>query len=510
MKRSTKILLALSVLAALLVLVPLLMRYRAQSRLQAYKNELLASGEKLAISDLTPIFVTDGQKNAAALLQAASTLTSVGDFYPSGMKEIKPGRARVAWRQAELNQEVYPSGIFTNVWPLLRGARTNDAGTLAEIRDILSAGNIQFPLDYQQADLYSGGVAMKGRNLEMSVSSEVILDLHDGKTNEAMQSLMLSVALPKLCADEPLTISQLIGYAELAMAITPCWEALQFKGWTDPQLAQLQKQWETLDFLSAAANSLAMERARSSMTFDQMRASKETFDSMLTPLNPAGGPTDIWHDSLVNARQGFNELMGATASYPRYWLWSGIWSYDDERLFMQLRQDMIEAVRAAKKRLEVLKRIEDSSLEVVNSKCLLTETERPMIKRFVEQSLRAQTHVEMVTAAIALERYFLRHDKYPARLDDLAPFFVRRVPVDYMDGKDLRYRLQLDGSYLLYSVGTNGIDDGGDPTPPANMSSGLWRGRDWVWPGVATPEEVSAYEADEAQKAAKQRKSGNR
>jgi hypothetical protein len=39
---------------------------------------------------------------------------------------------------------------------------------------------------------------------------------------------------------------------------------------------------------------------------------------------------------------------------------------------------------------------------------------------------------------------------------------------------------------LLYSVGKDGKDDGGDPTPPVGMPAGLWEGRDAVWPSAAT------------------------
>jgi hypothetical protein len=60
------------------------------------------------------------------------------------------------------------------------------------------------------------------------------------------------------------------------------------------------------------------------------------------------------------------------------------------------------------------------------------------------------------------------------------------VPYDYMSAKPLRYRLQADGSYVLYSVGQDGKDDGGDPTSPSGTPAGLWSGRDAVWPSPVT------------------------
>jgi hypothetical protein len=515
-----------ALLLAWLIFVPLFMRHRAQARLEAYERELLASGEKLAISDLTPNPSAEGQKNAAALLRAGNSLTSTIDFYPNGMKEIKPGCARVAWRQTELNEQILPSGIFTNVWPLLRAARTNDDETFAEIRGILSAGNIQFPLDYQQEDFFSIVILnhfTMGKMLAVNAGAEVMLDLHDGRTNEAMENLLLCVEVPKFCADERLMISQMVGYAEVAIAVAPCWESLQVKGWTEEQLARLQNKWEALDLLSAAANSIAMERARIPMSFDQCRESKKEFEGSFGTFFGQPGTGDVWQDTLVDGKKGFGEFMQAATSYPRFWIWSGIWSYDDERLNMQLYQNMIDAIRAAQKRQGIEEQLKDAKTDDIlslvfasgekNSKYPVTQNERPVVKKFVAQTFRVQTQVEMVTAAIALERYYARHHTYPEHLDALVPAFVKRVPVDYMDGKDLRYRLQPDGSYLLYSVGKNGVDDGGDPTPAGDSSWGFLRGRDWVWPRAATEQEVSASEAEEAQKMAqkqaKQRKPAN-
>ena len=49
----------------------------------------------------------------------------------------------------------------------------------------------------------------------------------------------------------------------------------------------------------------------------------------------------------------------------------------------------------------------------------------------------------------------------------------------------LRYRLKPDGTFLLYSVGEDARDDGGDPTPPSAGKFDLWEGRDAVWPSSA-------------------------
>jgi hypothetical protein len=66
------------------------------------------------------------------------------------------------------------------------------------------------------------------------------------------------------------------------------------------------------------------------------------------------------------------------------------------------------------------------------------------------------------------------------------------LPLDPIDGSPLRSRLNDDGTFLLYSIGIDGVDDHGD-------AASTWRnpsvatGRDVVWPHPPTPEEIEAF-----------------
>ena len=65
----------------------------------------------------------------------------------------------------------------------------------------------------------------------------------------------------------------------------------------------------------------------------------------------------------------------------------------------------------------------------------------------------------------AIELYRTRHGRYPASLDELVPEILSQPPVDPLHGLPFGYRLIPDDphgrSYLLYSVGIDGGDDGG-------------------------------------------------
>jgi len=117
------------------------------------------------------------------------------------------------------------------------------------------------------------------------------------------------------------------------------------------------------------------------------------------------------------------------------------------------------------------------------------------LDRAFEKAFLLQTQRELARTAIALHRYRLEHGRFAESLEDLVPRFLAEVPCDWMDGLPLRYRRDDDDGFTLYSVGRDGKDDGGDPSlvNPKVSSYGLQAGRDFVWPEVATAEEIAAF-----------------
>jgi hypothetical protein len=97
---------------------------------------------------------------------------------------------------------------------------------------------------------------------------------------------------------------------------------------------------------------------------------------------------------------------------------------------------------------------------------------------------------EMAITAIGIKRFELRNGKAPSELGALVPEFLATKPVDFMDGQPLRYRLNTNGTFTLYSVGDNLRDDGGssalESSEKTTQNSGPWSGKDWVWPVAQT------------------------
>jgi hypothetical protein len=60
---------------------------------------------------------------------------------------------------------------------------------------------------------------------------------------------------------------------------------------------------------------------------------------------------------------------------------------------------------------------------------------------------------------------------------------MKKLPCDPVSGQPFYYKIRPDGRMLLYSIGRDGIDNGGDPSPRENLqATSISNGKDWVWP----------------------------
>ena len=100
----------------------------------------------------------------------------------------------------------------------------------------------------------------------------------------------------------------------------------------------------------------------------------------------------------------------------------------------------------------------------------LIATLMPAIGSACEAETRARTRDALGQLGLALTAYRADHSAYPESLNVLAPRYIAQVPRDLVNEQPLHYKRQGDG-ILLYSVGTNGVDEGGrsfDSQPPGD------------------------------------------
>ena len=95
----------------------------------------------------------------------------------------------------------------------------------------------------------------------------------------------------------------------------------------------------------------------------------------------------------------------------------------------------------------------------------------PSFTRAVTVLGQSSARLRCARAGLALERFRLKRGQWPQDLADLVPELLRDIPVDPFDEQPLRYA-RTDRGVVVYSVGEDEVDDGGDVARPPKGSRG--------------------------------------
>jgi len=228
--------------------------------------------------------------------------------------------------------------------------------------------------------------------------------------------------------------------------LQPVWEGLVHHRWNDRQLAALQQQLAGMDLLAE------YHVAVRGQTFVYMNLADQIQAFFENRRSTAG-------DQLQKESAPFVLLV--RTFYPRGWLYQDkVWMYR----FYERRADVFKALETANagEGNAELRRATDPFLLI-----FMVPRLRETFQGSMEEALFLQTACQEAVAACALERYRLAQGRYPDTLEALVPEWLKEVPVDLLDpkGGKLKYRREGDGGFVLYSIGLNRVDDGGNPAP---------------------------------------------
>jgi hypothetical protein len=287
------------------------------------------------------------------------------------------------------------------------------------------------------------------------------------------------------------------------------WEFLQGTNITEAQLAMLQRDWANMDFVQPMERALEFDRVWRARLIEQLRTSNSPssiYTGMPGGLASGGGGSGDWLDTLKNVGQSMKRK--ASDSF-----WRDSWSYDDELRMFQSDQVLIEASREVRTNgffkialADRDRKISALGLDRPGTNWIRNQMQDQIwlmfggsvqgLKSTIDRVMYGEAARTITVTAIALKRYQLQHGTYPPDLKALVPGFLPEVPLDPVDGHPLRYQKLTDSAFLLYSVGNDMMDNGGDPNPQPGTKTFQWqRTRDWVWPQPATPQGVQYFRA---------------
>ena len=498
--------------AGVFLLLPALVlveeHFRGKWVLDHWKSTMEARGEKFEIEHLIPSPPDSADNGLPQLVFLGGQLSAspeVIKIAPPTMHFAAPGKVIYVIGESEWPYSSFGKNSRSNLnWRALSGELTKISEPLKEIRAALKKPAFDAQLNYRAGFGLPLTHLARLKSTASRLSATILNELHDGNLTSALEDLEALLSLAGCQRDERLVISQFVRIAMAQMAVGVTWQALHAPGWSDARLLRLQAAWQSMEFIPAMGQSLEMERAMFVLSYANARSSTKQADALFSAYwipgsNSAGASISSVDEFIEYIGSHLGDLLRSAVYIP---LWRFVWSYQDELNYLKTLQEIIEAERQAVAQKSGV--ASDALSQRLESRArdldLYNRIRFPMsaqaaagVSRAVGRAVDCETSRQLVLTAIALKRYELAHQTAPSTLQALVPEFLAQIPVDYMDGQPLRYRLNEDASFRLWSVGHDQRDDGGNATPTGEGSGpgSLLKARDIVWPDPASPEETA-------------------
>ncbi|MSQ96969.1 MAG: hypothetical protein EXR98_20780 [Gemmataceae bacterium] len=286
-----------------------------------------------------------------------------------------------------------------------------------------------------------------------------------GDFDGAAESCLALLNAAHAINDHPTLISQLVRMAGVFMAIAEIERLLGQGVVSEPNLAKLKAALER----EAAANVLHFgmrgERAGGHQMFSSVREGKASV-SFIFGSGRKGGPPSF-EDRVLDTFPGV-----ITGGHPEY---------------LRLMHEMTQASKLPERERE--EAFQDIEAKIRKSKTFAVKLLVPAVVKVSEASQRTQAHLRSASTAIAAERYRLKKHKWPAALQDLVnEGLLKEIPKDPSDGQALRWKLTPNGGAMVYSIGRDKVDNGGNLTRGNLYLAGIDYGFElWAPPARGVP-----------------------
>lgn len=371
------------------------------------------------------------------------------------------------------------------------------AGSAATGRDVLTALDAKFPLLKQIADetanrplaMFTPGLRERKMpdmlfamplphfNAIQSLAKPLALRARAavaaGESAEAARSIVAIHRLAMACEQEPLLIGFLVGSSLEMMALETLWVGLQDRVFAEDDLRLLQGVYaaeQTRDVLLLAMRG-ELASGLNAVEFMQHAASgqKEVDPALLSAFSNHANPRNVFLWRAIPS--GLFD----------HWK-SVVVELELKHLIQPLKTGgLAESVRAGDAVVEELAK----NFDVLrHPDHIVARLILPSVALVSRNALSLDARRQQALAALALERFFVKHARYPATLAELTPEFLPAVPRDPSDGKPLRYRPTPAGRYQLWSVAFDGKDDDGKVTVDSKGKTKLSKRDylgDWNW-----------------------------
>lgn len=340
---------------------------------------------------------------------------------------------------------------------------------LEELRAASRRPFCRYNIDYNcdnPAEIWVPHVAVLRRvNRILQIRASAELELR--KTNDAFADTLFMLFLTESLRDEPLVISHAARLTMQRAVKEIIWEGLAEHRWSDAQLRELQVPLRKMTVMGDLKKPLMTRSAAFGLRlFEYLQSHPNGFRDMLSYRE-----VPAWGSVLLVAPAG--------------------WMYQEEISCQRLYAENLPMFFAAQSMQIYPRKIDDFWNRMEKQKVhgfssflhhvTFSQMLMPNLLQLFQYTAVTQTGMDEGRLACALERYRMANGSYPETLGALIPQYIGDLPTDVCNGQPLIYRREKDG-FVLYSVGWNERDDGGNVVTVKGEEKVDLNQGDWVWP----------------------------
>jgi hypothetical protein len=322
-----------------------------------------------------------------------------------------------------------------------------------ESRKLNDMPNGRFPIRYGDHFLNTMLDSQRLREVLHLLHHDVMLLAQEGKSEEAMASCRAQLNTARAVGDEPLLLSMLLRFTGQAYTLESLERVLGQGEVSEASLGGMQLALADEAGQSLLVNAMRGERAGQRLIYEAMKSGK------LKPTEIAGKSASKKFDKLLD--DWFP--MRVMRHYPEFFRAQSEW--------------MAIVELPSPERLAKARELAAASKDWTNP---LQRDFMPAIDNMARAESRLQALLRCAIVGVACERYRLQHKDWPTSLDALVQAkLLDAVPLDPFDGRPLRF-LRTKAGVLVYSVGLDGVDNGGNDhreniaAPGVDLGFRLW------------------------------------
>ena len=311
------------------------------------------------------------------------------------------------------------------------------------------------------------------RELARALSIRITMNVSEGKIDEVIADSVTCHRLGRLIGQGPFLIDSLVAvaidtmachadvmaahYGKLSLAEIKAWRK-QLQGLTPvPSIIERIDIGERFSYLDVTLGMVRFGPSGLSQ-LDEMGESSE---------NEKTGFRDIFSKAMLNSISEWDNVMRRGNGWYDKLATAGRKATYQERVaaFAEIDQELEELAKSTSdlKKLALSLLAQGKKPTTVLSSQLsdiLISLMLPAVGQATLAEDRLVMNNRLVEVALGLAAYRQETRQYPVQLEQLVPKYLDKIPEDLFSSKPVRYRRKTQG-YLLYSVGPNQKDDGG-------------------------------------------------